>query len=138
VEAFISHLVDTRSASTASVRFRALQQFFAWLVDEMRAPIVPEQPVPILDKDACRRLLKACDGKEFADRRDTAIVRMFLDTGLRLSELAYLTVAEVDLDDRARAGPRQGWPATRRAVRGEDGGGARSVPAGPGTPAAGS
>jgi integrase/recombinase XerC len=34
VSAFITHLLATCSASTASVRFRALQQFFAWLVDE--------------------------------------------------------------------------------------------------------
>jgi integrase/recombinase XerC len=34
VEDFIADLAQTRSASTASVRFRALQQFFNWCADE--------------------------------------------------------------------------------------------------------
>src|SRR4051812_9263320 len=34
VEAFVSELVETRSASTASNRFRALQQFFKFLTEE--------------------------------------------------------------------------------------------------------
>src|SRR2546421_7265535 len=34
VESFVEHLVTTRSASTASNRFRALQQYFKYLIDE--------------------------------------------------------------------------------------------------------
>lgn len=30
-----------------------------------------------------RALLAACAGKEFEDKRDTAIVRLFVDTGMR-------------------------------------------------------
>jgi integrase len=33
------------------------------------------------------------------DRRDTAILRLFIDTGIRLAELAALKVDDVDLDD---------------------------------------
>lgn len=53
-------------------------------------------------------------------RRDAAIIYLFLDCGLRLAELAGLTVDDVDLRDRIvyvagkgsnRSGPR------RRAVR---------------------
>lgn len=109
VETFIEHLLTTRSAATASNRFRALQQFFTWLVEEeeietspmakMRPPIVPEQPVPVLPDDALKALLKACDGKDFTARRDTAIVRVFLDTGARLAELAGLTMAQLDLSE---------------------------------------
>ena len=91
-----------------SVRYRALQQFFSWLVDEeelkadpmarMKPPRVPEQPVPILSGEHLRALLKTCAGKGFVERRDTAIVRLFLDTGMRLSECAKLGVDDVDLD----------------------------------------
>lgn len=35
---------------------------------------------------------------KFDDRRDTAIVRLFLDTGMRLSEMAGLTLSDIDLD----------------------------------------
>jgi site-specific recombinase XerD len=90
------------------VRFRALQQFFNWLVDEeeiavspmakLRPPKIPEQLTPVLDDAAIKALLKVCAGKGFADFRDTAIVRLFLDTGMRLDELATLRVEDVDLD----------------------------------------
>ncbi|MGH9287980.1 MAG: tyrosine-type recombinase/integrase [Acidimicrobiales bacterium] len=108
---FITHLIDTRSPSTASVRFRALQQFFGWLADEgelvgpnpmekMRPPMVPERPVPVLTVDQLRALFASMSGKTFKDRRDKAILRLFADTGLRLSELAHLAVADVDLDEQ--------------------------------------
>ncbi len=38
------------------------------------------------------------NGRGFDDRRDTAIVRLFLDTGTRVSEMAGLSVADIDLD----------------------------------------
>src|SRR4051794_36612633 len=34
VEAFIVHLTETRSASTAATRYRALQQLWKWLLEE--------------------------------------------------------------------------------------------------------
>src|SRR5688500_15240864 len=34
VEAFISDQLDRHSASTAATRYRCLQQFFKWLLDE--------------------------------------------------------------------------------------------------------
>jgi site-specific recombinase XerC len=37
-------------------------------------------------------------GKGFDERRDNAIIRLFLDTGMRKSELAGLRVSDVDLD----------------------------------------
>lgn len=109
VEEFTAHTIETRSASTASVRFRALQQWFNWLVEEeeishspaerMRPPTVPDKPVPLLSMDQLRALLKACAGKDLTARRDAAIIRLFLDTGLRLSELTNLAVDDVDLTD---------------------------------------
>lgn len=108
VETFIAHLLDTRSAATASVRFRALQQFFKWLAEEaeidgspmdrMKPPIIPEQPVPVIEPAQLRQLLAGCEGKEFVARRDMAIIRSFADTGLRLAELANLTTADTDFD----------------------------------------
>ena len=114
VSDFVTHLIETRSASTASVRFRALQQLFSWLEDEgelaganpmakMKPPLVPEKPVPVLTPKQLRGLFAATSGKSFIDRRDEAILRLFVDTGLRLAELAGLTVDDVDLDDQVAA-----------------------------------
>jgi len=110
VSEFIIHLIETRSASTASVRYRALQQLFNWLVAEeeidvspmakMTPPLVPEKPVPVLTDGQLRALLASCKGRDFRDRRDTAMIRLFADTGLRLDELTRVEVEDLDLDDQ--------------------------------------
>ena len=43
-------------------------------------------------------LLAACKGDAFEDLRDTAIIRLLLDTGLRRTELATLQLEDLDLD----------------------------------------
>ena len=70
---------------------------------------------PVLAHADLRALLATGAGTDFTARRDTAIIMLFLDGGLRLSELAGLQVADVDLRDRIvfvaskasrRSGPR--------------------------------
>lgn len=110
VEGFIADLLATRSASTAGTRYRGLQQFFKWLVLEeeierspmegMKPPKLDEKPVPVVGDHDLSALLKACSGKGFENRRDLAIVRVFLDTGIRAGEMAGLRVRDVDLDQR--------------------------------------
>lgn len=67
----------------------------------MSPPKVPEYPPPVISPDALRALLKACEGTWFEDRRDMAIVRMFLDTGMKRAETANLIVEDVDFRTRA-------------------------------------
>ena len=110
VESFIEDLDARFKPATVGVRFRSLQQLFKWLVEEgettsdpmarMRSPSVPEDPPAVLTDAELRALLKACEGKEFASRRDTAILRVFIDTGARLTEVANLRMADVDLEDQ--------------------------------------
>jgi integrase len=54
----------------------------------MNPPQIPDEPPPVLTDDELRRLLKSCEGRDFADRWDAAILRLFLDTGVRVSEAA--------------------------------------------------
>lgn len=65
----------------------------------MRPPDVPEQPVPILSDDELRVLLVDCSGSSFEDRRDTAIIRLFDDGGMRRSELLGMKVEDLELDE---------------------------------------
>ena len=64
----------------------------------MRPPAVPEQPVPVLTDDDLRALLATCAGRSFEGRRDTALLRMLLDTGVRAAEVTNLAVDDVDFD----------------------------------------
>ena len=98
------------SASTAKTRHTGMSRFFSSLVEEeeiakrpmdkVRPPAVPEVPVPVLSDDELRRLFKTCEGTTYADRRDTPLMRLFYDTGMRRSDLAYLNVVDVDLDEQ--------------------------------------
>lgn len=107
VETWVAELLAKHKPATASVRFRAVQQFFRWAVEEgeltespmarMRPPIIPETPPPVLGADALKALLASMSGKSFADRRDTAITALLIDTGVRRAECAGLRVEDVDL-----------------------------------------
>ncbi len=108
VEAYLVALKERTSAVSAHQQFRSLRTFFTWMVNEeemdrspmrtMKLTAPPEPEVPIVSDDALKALLKACSGKTFKDRRDTAILMLFIDTGVRLSELTERTVDDLDLD----------------------------------------
>lgn len=108
VRSWLADLADERAPATVSTRFAALRRFTSWLIEEeeiigdpmagLRAPKVQHKPVPILDDAELTKLLKTCAGRTFDDRRDEAILRVFLDTGVRVSELCGLTVESVNLD----------------------------------------
>jgi site-specific recombinase XerD len=109
VEAFLADQVAHLRASSARARYASLPQFFKWCEDEgeirespmvrMRPPAVPETPVPVLSEDELRALVKAASkDPTFYGRRDEAIVRVFIDSGARLAEVAGLTVEDVNLD----------------------------------------
>lgn len=106
IEDHIDGLLERTSANNAATAYRRLQQLFKWLTEEgeipespmrrMSPPAVPDKPIPVITDDTIRRLLKACEGRGFTDRRDAAIIRLLLDTGIRSAELVGLTVDDVD------------------------------------------
>ena len=108
LEAFLADLQDRCAPATVAKHYRSMQQLFRWLVDDgeiprspmerMRPPAVPEQPVDILTDDELGRLLAVCKGSTFENRRDTAIIRLLIDTGVRAGELAGLSVDDIDFD----------------------------------------
>ena len=66
----------------------------------MRPPMLPEQEMSALRAEELMALLRSYEGKEFIQRRDAAIIFLFLDSGIRRAELAALQVDDVDLDHR--------------------------------------
>lgn len=133
---FVADLLDA-GAEPATVRARQLgvRRFSAWLETEgevaedpllgLKAPKLDTKVTNSLTDDELRRLIKACEGKEFRDRRDEAIVRLMAETGMRAGEVIGLMVSDVDLD-RGLATIRRGkggkgrvapfGPQTARAI----------------------
>jgi site-specific recombinase XerD len=76
--------------------------------DGIEIPSPPDKPVPILTDDEIAALLKTCavdrgrpgvfDRTVFLGRRDEVVLRLLLDTGVRVSELCGLELTDVDLD----------------------------------------
>jgi integrase len=116
LEEFFSHELSrtTRTGRQAkpgsvAIDYRHLRVFFNWLADKddvaspmakLHAPSVPETPVPLFTDEALKALIAACKGRDFTSRRDTAIVRLLLDAGLRRAEIANLTVFDLDLREQ--------------------------------------
>lgn len=66
----------------------------------MKPFTVPKTPAPIPDKGDIKKLLAACVGKDFEPVRDTAIIFLLLDTGMRRAELIGLTTVDMDVHDQ--------------------------------------
>ena len=93
------HLLTRYSDAYASNQFLALQQFFRWLAEEehlpdpmtrLRAPKVTEKLVTVFTSEELSALEKTCQGRTFAQRRDTAIITVLTATGIRAGELAAI------------------------------------------------
>jgi integrase/recombinase XerD len=132
VNGFIADLLDNGAeAATARNRQLAVRRFSAWLADEdeierddlvgIKPPKLDTKIVPSLDEDEIVRLIKACSGREFRDRRDEAIVRLMVETAMRSDELLSMTIPDTDL--------AKGSAVIRRGK----GGKGRTVPFGPKT-----
>jgi site-specific recombinase XerC len=129
IRAWLAEVRRDHSQATARSWISGVRHYCRWLVDEgeaeqdatagIRTPRPPEPRTRVLTEAELRRLLKACEGRDFRARRDAAIVLLFVDAGLRLGELATLQLDDVDAAGRLvyvvgkgsrRSGPR------RRAV----------------------
>lgn len=109
IEGWLEALHDEgRAPSTVANRYRSLQQLWKWLVDEreievspfdrMRPPKVPEKRVEVFTDRELRKLFDACSGANFRARRDTALLRVLVSTGVRVGGLAGMRLEDVDLD----------------------------------------
>jgi integrase len=94
------------SAESRKAAYRNVRPYFAWYAQEFETTNPFERadspdgdksaPVPVVAVEDLRRLLAACEGKDFEARRDTALIRVLIDTGARLGEMNNLTVDDWD------------------------------------------
>ncbi|MCA1674451.1 MAG: tyrosine-type recombinase/integrase [Actinobacteria bacterium] len=105
---WLADLAEDHATSTVRTRFQGLRRFCGWLVAEgelpehpmagLAEPEIPAAPVPVLEDAELAALIATCKGRDFTSRRDEALIRVLLDTGVRVSEACGLVVADVDLD----------------------------------------
>lgn len=107
IREYLSSVLADKTASTAVTRWGGLLAFFKWATAEgfcepdpmlgVSRPTRPELAVDILTDGQIRALLDVCRGTSFDALRDTAIIRLYLTTGMRLSECATITLDRINL-----------------------------------------
>lgn len=117
------------SAASVAVHYRNLRVFFGWLAAEepslvpvspmarISPPAVPKKVKPSFTDAELTALLAACSGQSMEDRRDTAIMRVLMDTGMRVSGVAGLRYLP---DDDERNDVLLGRKRLRIILKGRD------------------
>jgi site-specific recombinase XerD len=88
--------------------YTSLSALFRWAMNEgmiennpmatIKKPRFTRKIIKGLEPEVCHKLINSFNGKTINDYRNKAIVFMFLDTGLRLSELANLQLADINIE----------------------------------------
>jgi len=116
VRAFVLHLYEKKvrgkplSKNTVANRVRAIRGFFSWLAAEgyteehvlagLKPPRVAKTIVEPLTPQEVEKLFGNVNQNTALGARNAAILALFLDTGLRLSEVANLKEYDVHLEQR--------------------------------------
>jgi integrase/recombinase XerC/integrase/recombinase XerD len=116
VREYILHLQERpgvrgkTSSHTVSNRVRAIRAFFAWLaragfsedhlLKNLKVPKTSERIVEPLTKEEVESIFARMNTKTMIGSRNTALLSLMLDTGIRLSETAGLVEGDVHIEDR--------------------------------------
>jgi site-specific recombinase XerD len=110
-EAYLAAIrADGLAPATIRSRWIAMRSLYRWAHEEdeidenplARVNVSKADPPPIavITPDDFAKILKACAGRAFNDRRDAALISFLWATGLRIGEACALRVDEVDLVQR--------------------------------------
>lgn len=133
LNAFLAAEKERTSAVSAHQHYRNLRVLFKWLIAEgeretpspmprVAEPKVTKKVKPILAEEQLAALLRGCqgtpvvDGREltvFEQRRDEAIIRIFIDTGVRVSGIANVMVRR----PKAPPGEENDVDLSRKTIR---------------------
>ena len=98
------------SSHSVSNRVRALRAFFAWVADQeyskdhvlkkLKVPRTSIQVIEPLNRGEINKVFAAINPNTFIGARNTALISLMLDAGLRLSECAGLKLTDAHIDER--------------------------------------
>lgn len=112
IEEFFSRLKVDHNPGSVHAYYRAMKRFFHWLVirraikaedNPMLGIETPARPRVVIipyREDHISRMLTCCDLKTFHGARNAAIIWVFMDTGLRVSEMVGMRLSDVDVKSR--------------------------------------
>ena len=108
--AYLAAEVRRRRGAGPATHYADCKSFWSWWAAENQAPSPmlgirrPANPVKtdthVLSPGELRSVLKACEGPNWMDKRDRAIVLLLMATPTRLAELASLQTGDIDLRER--------------------------------------
>ena len=124
VERYSAHLENEGFASmTRRRKIVAIRSFLSFLYQDgyISANIAKKVVVPFIDypspnfltQNECNRLRNACS----ENARDSAIIELILQTGIRLSELMRLTLSDIEFDE---AGKTEGFIRIKASARNKE------------------
>ena len=118
IRAFIQYLqteaktpYQGKPLSTATIQgyVRSLKSFFAWVVREEYLDVNPMSKIPVprgtikvlntFSREQITAMLEVCYKNGDIGYRNMTIILLFLDTGLRASELISISLEDIDLED---------------------------------------
>jgi len=108
IRLFLLKLQETNNRTSINDYYRAVKRFFNWMIEEailesnpmarIRSPKKEDKIIQPFTTQQIGDLLFLCDDRKFFGVRNKAIILTFLDTGLRLSELASIQLNDIDFD----------------------------------------
>lgn len=113
IRGFLAAERKRTSPESSQKHFRHLHAFYGWMENEgdliaanpmrrVEKPKVPVRAKPFFTQEDIVALLAVTKGADFEGRRDHAIIRIFIDTGVRVSGLAGLRFEPADISLRER------------------------------------
>lgn len=110
-----SRRVSKAKPSTAWPYYKAVRRLFNWAIEEglltsspmdgVRYKSPPPPAIQPYDLEDLRRLLSLCEldiktGSRFIGMRNKAVLLLFIDSGLRLNEMAHLRLTDLNIEQK--------------------------------------
>lgn len=109
IRLFMLQLQETNNATSVMDYFKSIKRFFNWLIQEryldespvrnIKPPRQDDKVVRPFSKQDIDRLLDWCNPHTYIGVRNRALILVFLDTGLRVSEMAKIQLVDVDISE---------------------------------------
>jgi integrase/recombinase XerC len=127
IEEFILKRKQTCGPVGVKDYYRTVKRFLNFLVgrkilatnpmEGTTPPKIPQKTIKVFSEQQIRDLIELVSGDTFMDRRNRAMLLMFIDTGLRCSELVSVQVKDVTLTNDITLVRVMGKGAKERVVR---------------------